>query len=61
MPKTSKKYSSPISINGRLYKIRVAAFIFNGERYTAEEASLDENLLKEILKVNGQRILKEIV
>lgn len=53
----------PIEFKGNKYKWCVAIFSFPGshEKYTAEEASTDDEMLAEILKIEGQGMLKELV
>jgi|ERR1035437_2313375 hypothetical protein len=51
----------PVDIDGKTVKFKVMAFWFKGERYTAEDAATDKELMKNILAVKGQGILHELV
>lgn len=48
-----------VEVRGKEYKWTVPAFNHKGVKISAEDASLDEALLKEIIAINGQGILKE--
>jgi len=53
----------PVEVNGKKYKFQVATFRIAGDAaiYTAEEAVLDEELLSQILGIEGQGMLKEVL
>lgn len=48
-----------ITVAGKEYKWTVPAFNHKGVKISAEDASVDEELLKEIVSITGQGILKE--
>lgn len=54
----------PVSFGGKKYAFKLAVFTIPGvvtRTITAEEASTDEDLIAEILEIEGQGILKELV
>lgn len=53
--------SAPFIIDGKKYKFRIPVFRFAQQRYTAEVAQHDKDLLKKILSTKGQMLLKEVV
>jgi hypothetical protein len=54
------KPSELVPYGGKNYKWKLSAFIFEGKRYTAEEASCDQDVIGRILSLPGQGLLKEI-
>ncbi len=53
-----------LELGGKKYKWQVAQFTLPGKEpktLTAEEASVDEDILKAVLEIDGQGILKEQV
>ena len=54
--------TDPIEINGKKYKWLVPVFHIDGfGRTTAEEASIDDDILEAIVAIAGQGLLKEII
>ena len=55
--------SKPTTYKGKEYKWQVAIFHLPGspDKITAEEANLDENIIKQVLAIEGQGMLKELV
>lgn len=54
--------AKPVSVDGKQYSFNLAAFVLPAYgRLTAEEASTDEAILKAIIAIPGQGILKELV
>ena len=55
--------TDPVEVGGKKYKFQVATFRLAGDHtvYTAEEAALDEDLLSQILCIEGQGMLKELL
>lgn len=52
---------SKLTITGKEYKFRLAQFNFESKTILAEDAALDKDLLKRIVAVPGQNVLKEQV
>lgn len=50
----------PVKVAGKEYVFKVPKFNLNGAIVTAEEASTDKEILAEILKMEGQGILKPL-
>jgi hypothetical protein len=50
-----------VTIDDKKYKFKLAAFHFGGKSYTAEEAAFNQDLLKTIVALKGQGILKEVI
>ena len=53
----------PVKVGAKQYKFVVAKFVFPGsdKQYLSEEVALDEAILKKVLAIPGQGILKELV
>lgn len=52
--------ANPVEIDGELYYITLPRFIKGGKSYTAEQACLNEGLLRKILSDPYQMILKKV-
>ncbi len=52
-----------VKVKGKEYKFNVPKFAFLGsdKQYLAEEVATDEAILKQILAIEGQGILRELV
>ncbi|HYC29546.1 MAG TPA: hypothetical protein VEB42_12025 [Chitinophagaceae bacterium] len=60
--KTEKAEAPVVKIGDAEYKYKgPKGFVFGGNRYTAEEALTNEDLLKKILELPGQTYLQELV
>lgn len=53
--------SNPVIVNDVAYVFQKPAFVLGGVMYTANEAALDEDLLKRVVEIEGQTILREQV
>jgi hypothetical protein len=54
--------AKPVTVDGKEYNFNVAVFVLPGYgKMTAEEASTSEEILKAIIAIPGQGILKELV
>lgn len=49
----------PVTVGKSKWNFRLPAFVFNGTRYTAEEASTSQKLMDEIINTKGQGIMIE--
>ena len=62
--KEEKKLSIPkkiVTVGKKKYKFNLAAFNLNGQVISSEDASLDEEILKQIVAMEGQGIMTEQV
>ena len=48
-------------MNGKEWKFQVAAFYLGAEKILSEDAALDEKIIKDILAIKGQNVLRELV
>lgn len=59
-PKAPVLPKTPFDYKGKKYLFKFPAFHFNTERYTAEEAQFNPQLVKQILETPGQNLIKEV-
>lgn len=52
--------ANPVEVDGELYCFKLLRFIKGGKTYTAEQASLNEGLLRKILADPYQMILEKV-
>ncbi len=60
-PKAEKKtpvIPDPVDVDGTTVKFNFPCFRFGGNRYEAEDAATDQELMRKILATKGQGILK---
>ena len=52
--------ANPVEVDGELYCFKLSRFIKHGKTYTAEQASVNEGLLRKILADRYQMILEKV-
>lgn len=59
--KAVAKSAEPFTIGDKEYKwVGPAGFVFEGKRYSAEEAITDEELIGKLLELPGQTLVQEL-